>query len=333
MIAQPHLPQGLDNRARNLALRTLLDDALSDLNASSPALIWYYSPAAIAFAGHLEGECVVYDCMDELSAFKGAASDLREREHALFGRADLVFTGGQSLFEAKKRMHPSVHAFPSSIDKKHFAQARALRACLPRPMTPHVGFFGVIDERMDTNLVAALADLRPDWQFAMIGPIVKIDPADLPQRPNLHWLGGRSYQDLPQELAQWTLGIMPFALNEATRYISPTKTPEFLAAGLPVISTPIRDVVHPYADLNLVGIGATAEQFIARCEECMRWTALEHTQWLSQVDRLLSQMSWDLTWSRMIGLVHRLVAQRRQMVSTPITKTAAPLSRPGAIRV
>lgn len=333
LIAQPHLPKGLDARARNLALRTLLDECLADLNTASPALMWYYSPAAIAFAGHLDAECIVYDCMDELSAFRGAASDLRQREHTLFGRADLVFTGGQSLFEAKKRMHPSVHAFPSSIDKKHFAKARALRPNRPHHAQPHLGFFGVIDERMDTALVAALADLRPDWQFSMIGPIVKIDPADLPQRPNLHWRGGRAYEDLPQELAQWTLGIMPFALNEATRFISPTKTPEFLAAGLPVVSTPIRDVVHPYADRGLVGIGATAESFIARCEECLQWSAAERAQWLANVDRFLSHMSWDLTWSRMIGLVDHLVAQRRKMRSAPVAKPASPLSAPGAIRV
>lgn len=331
-IAQPHLPASCDTRQRNLALRTLLDDALSELQAPSPKLVWYYSPAMIAFAGHVDAECVIYDCMDELSAFRGAAADLRQREHELFGRADLVFTGGQSLYEAKRRMHPSVHAFPSSIDKSHFSKARKERR--PRQDTaPRLGFFGVIDERMDTALVAEIADLRPDWQFDMIGPVVKIDEADLPQRPNLHWLGGRTYQALPQELARWTLGIMPFALNEATRFISPTKTPEFLSAGLPVVSTPIRDVVRPYGENGLVGIGETADAFIARCEECLAWTPAERMQWQTQVDRFLSRMSWDQTWGEMNGLVEKLIANRRRLRATQTKSAAAPLRTPGVARV
>lgn len=334
LIAQPHLPASYDARERNLALRGLLDEALSDLHAPSPKLIWYYSPAMIAFAGHLDAECVVYDCMDELSAFRGAAADLRQREHELFGRADLVFTGGQSLYEAKRRMHPAVYAFPSSIDKSHFGKARKARTVQSNAQ-PHLGFFGVIDERMDTELVGKIADLRPDWQFSMIGPVVKIDEADLPRRPNLHWLGGRNYQDLPQELAHWTLGIMPFALNEATRFISPTKTPEFLAAGLPVVSTPIRDVVRPYGDEGLVGIGETAEDFIARCEECLAWTPAERAQWQARVDRFLSRISWDQTWGEMNGIVEKLIANRRRLRATQATASpaAAPLRTPGVARV
>ena len=332
-IAQPHLPASYDTRARDLALRSLLDDALADLDTQHPKLIWYYSPAMMAFSSHLEADCVVYDCMDELSAFRGAPPDLRKREHELFGRADLVFTGGLSLFEAKRRMHPAVYAFPSSIDKAHFGKARKSRLTQAQHQTPHLGFFGVIDERMDLALVAAIADLRPDWQFSMIGPVVKIDHSELPQRPNLHWCGGRDYQDLPAELAHWTIGIMPFALNEATRFISPTKTPEFLSAGLPVISTPIRDVVRPYGDQGLVGIAETAESFVTRCEEALSWTASEHKQWLTRVDRFLARISWDQTWADMNGLVERLIANRQRVRAAQMKPTLTPLRSPGVARV
>lgn len=333
IVAQPHLPPEIDLRQRNLMLRLLLDEALSNLEIVQPDLVWYYSPAMIAFAGHLKPECIVYDCMDELSAFRGAPVDLKLRERELFGRADLVFTGGQSLFEAKRRMHPSVHAFPSSIDKKHFQKARQLRAASPAQERPHLGFFGVIDERMDTALVAAITQMRPDWQFSMIGPVVKIDTVDLPQRPNLFWRGGRDYRDLPQELAQWTLGIMPFAINEATRFISPTKTPEFLAAGLPVISTPIRDVVRPYGDMGLVGIAQTAEDFVTRCEESLAWSTNEHAAWLARADRFLAHMSWDQTWAAMSHLITRLTQQRRRLHALPVKTGALQLRSPGVARV
>lgn len=332
-VVQPHLPAGTDARQRNLMLRTLLDETLAQFDVSQPQLVWYYSPAMIAFAGHLSPECIVYDCMDELSAFRGAAADLQWRERELFGRADLVFTGGQSLYEAKRRMHPAVHAFPSSIDKKHFKKARDVRASLPLHATPHLGFFGVIDERMDTALVASMADLRPEWQFSMVGPVVKIDPADLPQRPNLHWLGGRDYRDLPDTLAQWSIGIMPFAINEATRFISPTKTPEFLAAGLPVVSTPIRDVVRPYGDLELVGIASTPTEFIAHCETCLGWSQTDYTAWLARADRFLARISWDQTWASMNGLVDQLIAQRRRLQKFPAKVTSLPLRSPGVARV
>ena len=333
LIAQPHLPAETDARERHLMLRKLLDETLAMLDVEQPDLIWYYSPAMIAFAGHLKAKCIVYDCMDELAAFRGAAADLKWRERELFGRADLVFTGGQSLFEAKRRMHPAVHAFPSSIDTQHFQKARHLRQLASNPAKPNLGFFGVIDERMDTALVAAIADLRPDWHFSMIGPVVKIDVSDLPQRPNLYWLGRHDYRDLPVALAQWSLGIMPFAINEATRYISPTKTPEFLAAGLPVVSTPIRDVVRPYGEMSLVGIAATANEFVAQCENCLAWTETEHAAWLSRVDQFLARTSWDRTWSAMNNLVTQLVAQRRRLSVAPAKPSLLPMRNPGVARV
>jgi UDP-galactopyranose mutase len=241
--------------------------------------------------------------MDELSAFRGAPPGLLRNEAELLRHADLVFTGGQSLYEAKRDRHPSVHAFPSSVDVPHFATARR---GLEEPADqapiahPRMGFFGVVDERMDLELLAAVADLRPDWQLIILGPVVKIDPAHLPRRANLHFLGGKPYTQLPAYVAGWDVALMPFARNESTRFISPTKTPEYLAAGKPVVSTSIRDVVRPYGDLGLVRIADTPEDFVRACEAAL---TEDRATWLPRVDAHLASMSWDTTWAGMKALL------------------------------
>jgi UDP-galactopyranose mutase len=196
-----------------------------------------------------------------------------------------------------------VHCFPSSIDARHFGQARGslpepeAMAPLPRP---RLGFFGVVDERMDLGLVAELAGLRPDWSLAMIGPVAKIDPAALPRAANIHWLGPREYRELPAHLAHWDIGFMPFALNESTRFISPTKTPEFLAAGLPVVSTAVTDVLRDYGNPGLVEIAQDAREMAIKAESLLR---RPRESWLAKVDARLAAMSWDRTWERMATLV------------------------------
>lgn len=302
-IAVPILPEGIGPDEAVAAQRRLLDAFLSG-EPQAERLFWYYTPMAMAFSAHQQADLVVYDNMDELSAFRGASPEMLAREAALFRRADLVFTGGLSLWEAKRDRHPSVHAFPSSIDVAHFGTARAGMPTEPADMAaiphPRIGFFGVIDERMDTALVAAVAEARPDWHLVMIGPIVKIDPAALPRRPNLHWLGPKSYADLPAYLSTWDAGLMPFAANESTRYISPTKTPEYLAAGIPVVSTPIADVVRPYGEAGLVGIADGTDAVVAALAAALR---VERAPWLAAVDRHLATTSWDLTWSSMRALI------------------------------
>jgi UDP-galactopyranose mutase len=241
--------------------------------------------------------------MDELSAFRGAPTELAQRERQLFELADLVFTGGRTLYEAKRSKHRSVHAFPSSVDVTHFGQARreteepADQAVIPHP---RLGFFGVIDERFDVPLLAGLADLRPEWQFVIIGPVVKIDPASLPKAPNVHYLGGKQYAELPAYIAGWDVAMLLFARNESTKYISPTKTPEYLAAGRPVVSTSITDVITPYADQGLVKIADTPEAFVSAAEELMEGDA-EARQ--IRADAFLSTMSWDKTWRQMSDLI------------------------------
>ena len=280
-------------------LQGLLAQELDALGHTT-RIFWYYTPAAIAFTSDLPRDLTLYDNMDELSAFKGASDTLVAQETALLGQADLVFTGGHSLHAAKCDRHPNIHCFPSSVDAAHFARARgsvtadpADQAAIPHP---RLGFFGVVDERFDADFLDELADLRPDWQFVILGPVVKIDPAGLPRGPNIHWLGPKSYAELPDYLAHWDLGLMPFALNASTRFISPTKTPEFLAAGLPVVSTPIVDVVRSYGEIGLVEIAETPIQAVLAAEALM---ARPREPWLTQVDTRLAGGSWERTWADM----------------------------------
>ena len=319
----PHLPDGLRSEiAINAVMREMTRQLFTDHDINK-YIFWYYTPMALSFTDHFNPVASVYDCMDELSAFKGAHSALPMLEKQLFRHVDLVFTGGQSLYEAKCGQHPSVHAFPSSIDVKHFGKARNLtedpkdQVHIPHP---RLGFFGVIDERFDSQLLDQIASMRPDWQFIMIGPIVKIDPASLPQHPNIHYLGGKKYQELPEYLAGWDIALLLFARNDSTRFISPTKTPEYLAAGKPVISTSIRDVVRPYGDLKLVEIADTPDEFINAAEKIL--ANADQTQWLAKVDAFLEHISWDKTWTQMYRLIDNVIQKKR-----PARKTSMPLSR------
>lgn len=302
-IVVPVVPAGFSSgQAR--AVEEAAVNMLMARHRSAVTVYWYYTPRAVTFTLMREPDLIVYDCMDELQAFKGAAPELANQEATLFALADLVFTGGRALYEAKRPRHPLVHLFPSSVDKQHFAEARCETLCDPSDQLaiphPRVGFFGVIDERFDIDLTARLADLQPGWHFVILGPVVKIDAAALPQRPNLHWLGPKNYAVLPEYLAHWDVGFMPFAINDATRFISPTKTPEFLAAGLPVVSSPVRDVVRDWGAEGLVRIAATPEEFSRQICAAL---AEPREPWLSDVDTQLAQMSWDDTWRRMSGLM------------------------------
>ncbi len=271
---------------------------------------WYYTPMAKEFTSFLQPAATVYDCMDELSAFAGAPPAMRENEAQLFQDADLVFTGGASLYASKRKQHPAVHLFPSSVDLDHFARAHTIKndppdqAGLPQP---RLGYAGVIDERMDLGLIREIATARPEWQLVMLGPVVKIDPAMLPQASNIHYIGMKQYAELPAYLSGWDIGMLPFALNESTRFISPTKTPEYLAAGLPVISTPIRDVVSPYGDLGLVGIAGNAKEFLEIADEFLERP--RPAEIVQRTDEFLRRSSWDSTWRGMDRLITGAIAQ------------------------
>ncbi len=312
IVGVPHLRPGMASEQVEEALRLLLNRLLIT-EGIRDYVLWYYTPMALGFSNHLRPLATVYDVMDELSLFRGAPALLVDREAALFRRADVVFTGGASLYEGKRSRHANVHLFPSSIDAAHFAVARHP---LPEPPDqaeiayPRLGFFGVIDERMDLDLLGFIADARPDWQLVMVGPVVKIDLADLPQRPNIHYLGGRTYRELPYYIAGWNVALMPWAINEATRFISPTKTPEYLAAGRSVVSTPVRDVVHPYGFEGLVRIAGSAPEFVEAIEEALASTPEELEAWLARVDARLARTSWDRTWAAMDAEIRAVLPHR-----------------------
>jgi glycosyltransferase involved in cell wall biosynthesis len=298
-VVVPVLQRGSSESEQVAAQRCLVDRLWSEW-AGSRVTCWYYTPMALRFTAHLQPDICIYDCMDELSAFRNAPQPLAELERCLLAKADLVFTGGRSLFRAKRGRHPDCHLFPSSIEYEHFARAR-----IPHP---RIGFFGVIDERMDVALLGQLAAMRPDLQLVCIGPVVKIDPQTLPRAPNLHWLGLQSYAELPGFLSGWDAGFMPFALNESTQFISPTKTPEFLAAGIPVVCTPVADIVSPYGESGLIEIAADAAQFSAKLDLLL---ARDRAEWLRRVDAYLKGMSWDQTWSQMSALLEGARAKVR----------------------
>jgi UDP-galactopyranose mutase len=303
----PHLVA--NDRPANERIKPLLDAKLAELGVDN-YISWFYSPMMVELAEGMKPEAVIFDAMDELSAFRGAPPELLANEGRLFAEADLVFTGGQSLYEAKKHRHQSVHAFPSSVDVSHFAKAREITEDAEQQSDiahPRIGFVGVIDERMDTELLADIAGLKPDWQFVMIGPVVKISESDLPRKYNIHYLGMQSYDDLPKLLAGWDAAMMPFALNESTKYISPTKTPEYLAAGLGVASTPITDVVTPYGDMGLVHIARTAREFVAALETALSEDADARN---ARVAEFLKENSWDRTFASMSGLIDGVIASR-----------------------
>ncbi len=330
-VVTPHLSSDLDEQATTQAQHTLLDQLLSEYNLHT-YILWYYTPMALKFTRHLQPVAAVYDCMDELTLFKGASPALKKLEVELFSRVDLVFTGGQSLYEIKRNQHSNVHAFPSSIDAAHFAQAREQRA-EPADQAeiahPRLGFFGVIDERFDIELLAGLAEARPDWQLIIVGPVVKIDPATLPRHDNIHYLGSKSYQELPAYLAGWDVALLPFARNDATRFISPTKTPEYLAGGKPVVSTSIADVVNPYGEQQLVRIADTPAAFVQAVEALLDQTPEQVTAWQEQVDQFLAKKSWDRTWGQMRQLIqsvldaYTLKTPQPPMIKSPRTRSGA----------
>jgi UDP-galactopyranose mutase len=300
-VVVAHVRSDADARGLAAAQRAAVDEAVGLLGSDRFAL-WFYTPMAVAWTRHLRPAAVVYDCMDELSAFADAPVTVTDREGELLDSADLVFAGGQSLFERKRGRHPHVFLFPSGVDREHFARAR-LAGADPSDQAqiahPRIGFFGVLDERLDTTLLAGVASIRPQYGFVLLGPITKIDERSLPSAPNIHHLGQKRYDDLPDYIRGWDVAMLPFANNEATRFISPTKTPEYLAAGKPVISTPIRDVVRPYGHRGYAVIADGVDEFARGIDALLDEPVLP----LDEIDAFLDTQSWGQTWERMRDLL------------------------------
>lgn len=329
VAVRPRVPHDWQDAKLEEALSGLLDQLLTIHRATKP-LLWFYTPMMYPFAAHIDCAAVVYDYMDELSNFHFAPPQLRQREQDLMRRADVVFTGGYSIFEAKRDYHDNIHAFPSSVDVAHFSAARKNAkkpAHRPANEQPVLGYYGVIDERLDLDLIADIAAARQHWSFVMIGPVAKIDSCDLPRALNIHYLGKKDYADLPMHLKEWQVALMPFARNNATRFISPTKTLEYLAAGKPVVSTPIADVVRQYENIKGVAIAGDGRSFIAACEDALL-LAEDGPSWLPQVDELLARSSWDETWRRMAALIDEAVARNAR--PAPSIVRDVPVAHPAA---
>lgn len=280
-------------------LAPLLRQCLADHDVRE-AVAWFYTPMALPLLDVVPARVVVYDCMDELSAFDHAPPQLLQREAELLQRADLVLTGGPSLYEAKRSRHGNVHCFPSSVDVDHFAPA-AGRVDESDLAHPRLGFFGVIDERLDIGLIADLAAADPSWQIVMVGPVVKIDPASLPRAPNIHWLGQQPYAALPGLVQGWQVCLLPFALNAATRFISPTKTLEYMAAEKPVVSTAVRDVVKLYG--NQIRVAGGTDSFIALCRAALAEDTAQRWIRIATMRAAVTRTSWDRTADAMQSLV------------------------------
>ncbi|MCA1246524.1 glycosyltransferase [Massilia sp. MS-15] len=316
-------------------LQTLLADLVPE---GVQPVVWFYTPMALPLLQGLHPSKIVYDCMDELAMFKNAPKQLLQRESALLNMADVVFTGGPSLYQSKRDRHANAHCFSSSVDARHFRQAQDCaishpdQAAIPHP---RLGFYGVIDERLDVELVSKMADAHPEWQIVMVGPVVKIDPATLPKQPNVHYMGQRSYDQLPQFLAGWDVCLLPFAMNDSTKFISPTKVLEYMAAELPVVSTPITDVKVPYGDV--VAVAETPEQFIAACERQLALGAGERQAMAKRMREVVAGTSWDLTAVRMHELIESAVPGRHARLPAvqdavradvrPVVATPAPVAK------
>lgn len=308
-VLTPMLKHGMSELEINKYTEILLLKFIK-INRITDYISWYYTPMAINFTKNLTPTLIIYDCMDELSGFKGAHPDLTRNERLLMKMSNVVFTGGHHLYEHKKHLHENIYPFPSSIDQEHFESGLGSPDPYDQKNIPHprAGFFGVIDERLDIELLDKVALAMPDFHFIMIGPVVKIDPITLPQHFNIHYLGQKKYKELPAYLANWDVAILPFAKNDSTKFISPTKTPEYLAAGKPVVSTSIRDVVKPYGEKGLVQIADSVRSFV----DAIRYALIEREDkaWMKKVNDMLKTNSWDITYDKMRKIVGKSLMQK-----------------------
>jgi UDP-galactopyranose mutase len=309
-VARPVVP--VDGPAFGSSQETALVSMLRSRLAADQwkrVIAWLYTPMAVRIAKGLHPEAIIYDCMDDLSGFLGAPEDIHTKDRELLAAADAVMTGGPSLWRLKSERHAYVHCFPSSVDVAHFKAATEVeepqdQAELPRP---RLGYCGVIDERMDLDILAAMSDAHPEWQIVLVGPVVKIDPATLPKARNLHYLGRKDYSELPSHLAGWDVALIPFARNSATKYISPTKILEYMAADRLIVSTSIADVAEPYGDI--VFLGDSPEEFVQACESALASTEIEVATRRARARRVLSHTSWDDTARRMDEIVQMVTAE------------------------
>ncbi|MDQ4074907.1 MAG: glycosyltransferase [Chloroflexota bacterium] len=311
-IVGPWREQYVDIVRELLLRKEWVEERAGRLVAIRPLILWFYTPTPVYLLDHLPADLVVYDVMDELDNFKGGPVDLKAREARLLARADVVFAGGRSLYQAREGRHPNLHLFPSGVEPDHFARATHPEtpvageiADLPRPI---LGYYGAIDERIDLELLQAVAERHPEWSIVMIGPVVKIEPDELPRLPNIHYLGRQSYSRLPSFLKGFDVCLMPFAMNEATRYISPTKTLEYMAAHKPIVSTPVPDVVASWGEM--VRIAATPEAFAGAVEDALQENEAQRSARVVREEHILACSTWDHIVAQMHERIEAVLKQR-----------------------
>ncbi|HEY0972429.1 MAG TPA: glycosyltransferase [Gemmatimonadales bacterium] len=324
--AVPLLPRNVGSRYDDaiVAIRSLVSDAIATAPLAGHfdrVVQWFYTPMpAPEMLGALGEEGVVYDCMDELANFRFAPPDIGLRERLLLSRADVVFTGGWRLHESKSRFHDNVHFFGCGVDIRHFAAARQLETVIPHDAGsitgPVLGYFGVVDERLDYDLIGALAASHPEWTVLMIGPVVKVDPAELPRAANIRWLGPRSYDQLPAYVKRFDVCLMPFALNEATEFINPTKTLEYMAAGRPIVSTPVADVVRNFG--AIVHVASTTREFVSAVER-----VIEEEPDAARIEAGIARAT-EASWESTVDAMRRVVASAVGGKETRVAADAAP---------
>lgn len=318
-IITPHIKDTYGENEINQYLKESVHEIIKWYHISD-YLLWYLTPMAVEFTDDLHPKSIVYDSMDELSCFKGAHPNMLKNENILFSMADVVFTGGHNLYEFKKNRHHNIHPMPSSIDQAHFESGLGSDDPADQAQIPHprVGFFGVLDERLDIDLLDNMALQMPEVHFVMVGPVVKIDPGQLPRHENIHYLGQKSYDELPYYLAHWDVAFLPFAKNDSTRFISPTKIPEYLAAGKPVVSTSIRDVVMPYGEMGMVEIADSVNDFTSAIYRLLEQG--DNIGWQMMVKDHLKENSWDLTWSKMRDVIYKTLEKKEDRLDAATLK-------------
>ena len=312
-VAVPHLALGTPPKETSQFMQELVQQAIDQVNDNGEfdaPLHWYYSPMMVEWSlGQFPARGIVYDCMDELSQFKFAPAELIDNERRLIEAADVVFTGGYKLYEKKSQQHDNAHCFGCGVEYDHFAKAQDAAGGIPEDMKsikkPIIGWFGVIDERVDYNLIREAAKLRPDYSFVLVGPVVKVDPASLPQAENIHWMGGRDYKELPEYCRAFDICMMCFAINEATEFINPTKALEYLATGKPVISTPVQDVLKQYSDL--VEIVRTPGEFVEAIDRLIKDPKPDR---IAKGIEKARESSWEGTVSQMRGLIEEAIQDK-----------------------
>jgi glycosyltransferase involved in cell wall biosynthesis len=325
MVCTPHLPTAAGGRPE---VARLVRRFLTSRHVADPVL-WLCTPLSLPLITDMHASAVVYDCMDELALLPGDSKQLLAHELALLERADVVFTGGHSLHESKCEKHSYMHVFPSGVDASHFAPDRQQGVVEPEDQAqlarPRIGFYGIIDERMDVELLARTARERPGYQFILVGPVAGISKATLPRADNIHYLGSKPYAELPRYLRGWDVAMMPFALNDATRSMSPTKTLEYLAGGKPVVSTAVRDVVVPYGRKGLVHV-AERGNFAAALDVALAERPCSRRR--AAVQEIVRASSWETIWRSMSALLEAVERRNRGAVMR-MASSAQSMARAG----